>query len=83
MLLGQPALALARIVIGQQMRLARVPTEAESIAKLDAYARILCDIANVAGFHSVLGDEPELLANAPVTNGSTAGLSSFATDGLQ
>lgn len=83
MLLRQPALALAWMVIGQQIRCAGVPAGVQSVAELDAHARILRDVANVAGFGSVLGDEPELIPDASVTHGSAAGLSGLAADGFQ
>jgi len=83
MLLRQPALALAGIIIYQQRCCAGVPADAKSFAQLDSHARILRDIADVSGFHSMLGNEPELPANASVTYRSAPRLSGFAADGLQ
>ena len=83
MLLRQPALALAGMVIGQQIGCAGVPAGVQPVAELDSHARILCDVANVPGFGSVLGDDPELIPDASVTHGSAAGLSGLAADGFQ
>ena len=79
----EPALTLAGIVIRQQVRDAGVPAEAKSIAELDADARIFGNIANVAGIHAMLSDEPELLANTSVTHRGAARLAGLAADGFQ
>jgi hypothetical protein len=83
MLPSQPVLALAGIVIPEKSCGPYKPAGAESIAKLDAHARILRDVANIAGFRSMLGNEPELLSNPSVSHGSAARLSCFAADGFQ
>lgn len=83
MLLSEPALALAGIVIEEQMGGALVPGRVESFSQLNAHARICRHITNVCGLHAVLGDEPELLSNASVAHRSAARLSRFAADGFQ
>ena len=83
MLLSEPALALAGIVIVEQRGGARVPRSVESFAQLHANARVLCNVANIVSFRAVLGDEPEMLANASVTHWRAARLPRFAADGFQ
>src|SRR5215471_21376330 len=83
MLLREPTLALAGVVIPKQRCRAHVPARAESFTQLHAHARICRDIANVTGFRTMLGDNPELLANASVPHGCAARLSGLAANGFQ
>src|SRR5205807_10492033 len=62
---------------------AGVAAEAECTVEHDAEALISSKIANVAGIHATLSDEPELLANSSVTDRGAARLAGRAADGLQ
>ncbi len=82
-LLSEPALAFARIVVGQHMCGARVPARPEPIAELQAYPRITRDVEDVAGFLAVLCHDPELFTHASVAHRSAAGLPTLAANRFQ
>src|SRR5439155_10240755 len=68
---------------GEQMRSAGVPASAKSVAQLQPHARVTRNIEDVSCFHTVLGHDPKLAANAGVAYWSAAWLSGLATGGFQ
>ena len=82
-LTSKPALPLTRIVIRQYRCRAGAPPSAESDTQPHADPRITENIANVSSFRSVLGHNPELLANSPVTYRRATSLSGLASCSFQ
>jgi hypothetical protein len=65
-LIRQPPLSFARIIVGQQMCRAGVPTSTKSVAQLQSHVRVMRDIKDVSGFHAMFGHDPELPADASI-----------------
>jgi len=65
------------------MRRACVPAGAKPVAHFQPHARVTANIADVSGFHAVLCDDPELLANASVAYRRAARLARSATGGFK
>jgi hypothetical protein len=82
-LTGEPTLPLSRIIVGEQMRCARVPVSPQPIAQFQPHTRVTRNIADVSRVRAVLCHDPELPANASVAYGSVAWLSGLATDCFQ
>ena len=78
-LIRQPALALTRIIVRQQMCSARVPSSPKSLAKFHPYTGITFNVADVACLHPMLCDEPELVSDTPIAHWGAAWLSSLSS----
>ena len=65
------------------MRRARVPAGAKPVAHFQPHVRVTGNIADVSGFHAVLCDDPELLANPSVAYWRAAWLARLATGGFE
>src|SRR5437899_10871251 len=65
------------------MRSTLVPAGAKPVAHFQPHARVTANIADVPGFHAVLCDDPELLANASVAYWRAEWLARLATGGFE
>jgi hypothetical protein len=52
-LIRQPALTLTRIIVGEQMSSARVPSSSKSVTQFQSYTRINFNIADVSRLHAM------------------------------
>ena len=64
----QPALALTRIVVREQMCSARLPVIRKPRAQFQTYMRITLNVANVSRFHPMLCHEPELTSDMSIAH---------------
>jgi hypothetical protein len=75
---SEPALALARIIVGEQMRRTAVLANTQPVAQFQPHVWVARNIADVPYFHAVLCHDPELPANASVAYWSAAWLSDLS-----
>ncbi len=60
-------LALAGLIVGEQMRRAAIPARPNPGAQPQPNARLALDIVNVPGFHAMLRHDPKMFRNVSVT----------------
>jgi hypothetical protein len=61
-------LTVTRIIVGQQMGSARVPSYPKSLSQFQSYVWITLDVADVSRLHAVLCHKPELVSDAPIAD---------------
>jgi hypothetical protein len=67
-LIRQPALALTRVVVREQMRSARVPVIPQPLTQFQTYARITLNVADLSRLHPMLCYQPELVSDTSIAH---------------
>lgn len=62
----QPALALTRVIVTEQMSSARVPAIPYSLTQLETHVRIMPNVANISRLAPVLCYQPELVSKTSI-----------------
>src|SRR5262249_61008995 len=79
----KPSLPLSRVIIGKHLCGALMPSSQNPVPQLHAHPRIPLDIADVPRLHPVFRNDPELIADETISDGSPPRLARFASDGLE
>jgi len=80
---GEDPLTCARIIVDEDRSGSRAPLRPKAISELNPDAGAGLKVADVIGPRSVLGDDPEGVADQPVTDGRLPGLAAASADGLE